>query len=120
MNQGASHGIGHALGGAAGMSHGETSCVMLPHVLRFNAMVNGSRQQELSNALGWPADNSLAGGLSAYIASLGLPSRLRDCGVAREMLEKIASEAMRSSWVQANPRAFASKEEMLKLLEVAW
>ena len=37
VKAGASHGMGHALGGTAGMPHGETSCVMLPHVLRYNA-----------------------------------------------------------------------------------
>ena len=33
---GASHGIGHALSAVTGMTHGITSCIMLPHVLRFN------------------------------------------------------------------------------------
>ena len=37
VSKGASHGIGHVLGGTAGVPHGYTSCVMLPHVLRFNA-----------------------------------------------------------------------------------
>ena len=34
---GASHAIGHALGGSCGVPHGYTSCVILPHVLRYNA-----------------------------------------------------------------------------------
>ena len=37
---GASHAIGHVLGGSAGVPHGYTSCVMLPAVLAFNAEVN--------------------------------------------------------------------------------
>ena len=37
VTKGASHGIGHVLGGTAGVPHGYTSCVMLPPVLRFNA-----------------------------------------------------------------------------------
>src|SRR5207245_3915236 len=45
---GASHAIGHVLGGSAGVPHGYTSCVMLPAVLAFNAAVNGDRQAELS------------------------------------------------------------------------
>jgi maleylacetate reductase len=35
VSKGASHGIGHVLGGTAGVPHGYTSCIMLPHVLRF-------------------------------------------------------------------------------------
>jgi hypothetical protein len=42
---GASHAIGHVLGGSAGVPHGYTSCVMLPAVLAFNAEVNADRQR---------------------------------------------------------------------------
>ena len=35
--KGASHGIGHVLGGTAGVAHGYTSCIMLPHVLRVQS-----------------------------------------------------------------------------------
>src|SRR6185436_14039004 len=44
VTKGASHGIGHVLGGTAGVPHGYTSCVMLAHVLRFNEPVNADRQ----------------------------------------------------------------------------
>ena len=50
--KGASHGIGHVLGGTAHVPHGYTSCVMLPHVLRFNLTVNADRQARVSEALG--------------------------------------------------------------------
>src|SRR5690606_29948920 len=36
VEMGASHAIGHVLGGSFGVPHGYTSCVMLPHVLRYN------------------------------------------------------------------------------------
>src|SRR5262249_50062331 len=49
---GASHAIGHVLGGSAGVPHGYTSCVMLPAVLAFNSAVNADRQAEISAALG--------------------------------------------------------------------
>ena len=49
---GASHGIGHVLGGTAHVPHGYTSCVMLPHVLRFNEPVNPARQSWVSEAMG--------------------------------------------------------------------
>jgi maleylacetate reductase len=44
VHKGASHGIGHVLGGTAGVPHGYTSCIMLPHVLRFNEPVTAARQ----------------------------------------------------------------------------
>src|SRR6516225_7735114 len=54
VSKGASHGIGHVLGGTAGVPHGYTSCVMLPHVLRFNHPANGDKQVRVSEALGRP------------------------------------------------------------------
>ena len=54
VNKGASHGIGHVLGGTAGVAHGYTSCIMLPHVLRFNAGATAERQRWVSEAMGRP------------------------------------------------------------------
>src|SRR6202789_1176475 len=80
VTKGASHGIGHVLGGTANVPHGYTSCVMLLHVLRFNGVVNAERQGWVSEALGRPGD-SAGDAVAALIASLGLPGTLRDVGV---------------------------------------
>ena len=40
---GASHAIGHVLGGTADVPHGYCSCVMAPSVLDFNQSVNGEK-----------------------------------------------------------------------------
>ena len=82
VTKGASHGIGHVLGGTADVPHGYTSCVMLPHVLRFNAPVNAERQAWVSEALGRPGVPA-ADAVAALIAGLGLPGTLRDVGVGR-------------------------------------
>ncbi|MGD9602362.1 MAG: iron-containing alcohol dehydrogenase [Gammaproteobacteria bacterium] len=119
VDLGASHGIGHMLGGTAGMPHGETSCVMLPHVLRFNATVNGARQASLATAMGHPGENA-AEIIQALVASLGLPGRLRDAGVPRDLLPRIADESMRDMWIPTNPRPIRDVAEVLALLEAAW
>src|ERR1700733_2549710 len=101
--KGASHGIGHVLGGTAHVPHGYTSCVMLPHVLRFNHAVNADRQALVSDALGdrtAPAADLVA----ALIADLGLPARLRDVGVKEEQLDRIAELSMHDRWIHTNPR----------------
>ena len=116
---GASHGIGHALGGTAGMPHGETSCVMLPHVLRFNTSVNGARQASLSEAMGRPGI-ATAEVVSELVAALGMPTSLRDAGVVRDMLQKVADEAMHDMFIKTNPRPIDSTDQILELLEQAW
>ena len=113
---GASHAIGHVLGGSAGVPHGYTSCVMLPAVLAFNAEVNGDRQAEISAALdaaGQPASEVL----DRFIAGLGLPRRLRDVGVKREDLPRIATNCMLDDWTFSNPRKIHGAQEIVPILE---
>ena len=119
VDLGASHGIGHVLGGTAGMPHGETSCVMLPHVLRFNAAVNGERQQALAQAMGDPG-RPAADQIAELVAGLDLPGRLRDADVPRDLLPRIAEESMHDIWIKTNPRTIAAPADVLRLLEAAW
>ena len=116
---GASHGIGHVLGGTAGVPHGYTSCIMLPHVLRFNTPVNADRQARVSEALGRPGEPA-ADVVAALIAGLGLPGRLRDVGVKAEQLDQIAVESMHDRWVHTNPRRIAGPQDVRTLLDAAW
>jgi maleylacetate reductase len=119
VTKGASHGIGHVLGGTAHVPHGYTSCIMLPHVLRFNEPVNGDRQKWVSDALGRSGD-SAGDAVAALIASLGLPSTLRDVGVAIEQLDEIAAGSMHDRWVHTNPRKIEGPPAVRALLDAAW
>ena len=119
VHKGASHGIGHVLGGTAGVPHGYTSCVMLPHVMRFNHPVNAERQKLVSDALGRPGEPA-AEVLAALIAELGLPRTLRDVNVKPEMLERIAVESMHDRWVHTNPRKIDGPAAVRQLLDAAW
>lgn len=119
VDLGASHGIGHVLGGTAGMPHGETSCVMLPHVLRYNLGETRERQRLLAEAMG-AAGTPAADIVQKLVADLGLPGRLRDANVPRELLPKIAEEAMHDLWVKTNPRPISGPPVVLELLEAAW
>ena len=119
VHKGASHGIGHVLGGTAGVPHGYTSCVMLPHVLRFNEPVNAARQKWISEALGRP-DGNAADLVAALIAALGLPGRLRDVGVKPEQLDEIAAGSMHDRWVHTNPRKIEGPAAVRALLDAAW
>ncbi|HEX9184825.1 MAG TPA: iron-containing alcohol dehydrogenase, partial [Burkholderiales bacterium] len=119
VNYGASHGIGHALGAAAGVPHGHTSCVMLPHVLRYNEPATREKQGLISQAIGRPGE-SAADAVAELIAALGQPATLRAAGVNREQLPAIAEASMRNLWVRSNPRPLRSSEDVMQLLEAAW
>ena len=117
--KGASHGIGHVLGGTAHVPHGYTSCVMLPHVLRFNQPVNAERQGWVSEALG-QRDKTAGDAVAELIAGLGLPATLRDVGVKPEQLDAIASGSMHDRWVHTNPRKIDGPAAVRALLDAAW
>jgi maleylacetate reductase len=119
VRKGASHGIGHVLGGTAGVPHGYTSCVMLPHVLRFNEPVNAERQRWVSEALGRPGTPA-ADAVADLVARLGLPGRLRDVGVKPDQLDRIAAESMHDRYVPANPRRIDSPAVVRRILDAAW
>jgi maleylacetate reductase len=119
VNKGASHGIGHVLGGTAGVPHGYTSCVMLPPVLRFNHPVNADRQALVSEALGQPGTPA-ADAVATLIADLGLPGRLRDVGVKPEQLDLIAEQSMHDRWIHTNPRKIDGPAVVRQLLDAAW
>jgi maleylacetate reductase len=119
VNKGASHGIGHVLGGTAGVPHGYTSCVMLPHVLRFNEPANAQRQACVSAALGFPVD-AAADVVAQLVAELGLPQRLRDVGVGQDMLQEIAEKSMLDRLIHTNPRRIDGPATVRQLLEAAW
>jgi alcohol dehydrogenase class IV len=119
VNYGASHGIGHALGAAAGVPHGHTSCVMLPHVLRYNEPATRDKQQLISQALGRPG-KAAADAVAELVGALGQPATLRAVGVTREQLPAIAEASMKNLWVRSNPRPLRSSEDVMRLLEEAW
>jgi maleylacetate reductase len=119
VTKGASHGIGHVLGGTAGVPHGYTSCVMLPHVLRFNKTVNAARQEWVAEALGMPGAEA-GDAVAALIAALGLPGRLRDVGVRVEQLDGIAEGSMHDRMVHTNPRTIDGPAVVRQLLDAAW
>jgi maleylacetate reductase len=119
ITTGASHGIGYALGASFDVPHGHTSCVMLPAVLAWNAVVNADRQRALSAAMG-AADRPAADLVRALIAGLDQPTTLRGVGIRRENLPEIAERALTFPPVRANPRAITTPAEVLQILELAW
>lgn len=116
---GASHGIGYVLGARFGVSHGHTSCVMLPAVLRWNAAVNAERQRALADAMGAPGE-AAADLVAALIARLDQPGTLRAVGIERKDLDSIAEQALSYPPVLMNPRPIRGAADVREILELAW
>ena len=116
---GASHGLGHSLGAVTGMSHGHTSCVMLPHVMRYNLDATRAQQARVAQVMG-RSDGDAAAAVAQLIDALGLSSRLSALNVKREQFAQIAEGAKDNLWVRTNPRPITSAAQLVELLEAAW
>jgi len=117
---GASHGIGHVLGGTAGVPHGYTSCVMLPFVLEHNDTVLSQHQRDcIVGAFGGSAGDRPSLVVGGFIESLGLPRSLEAVGVTPAMYSDIGRLAMKDQWVLTNPRKISGPEDVIGILRAA-
>ena len=116
---GASHAIGHILGGTADVPHGYCSCVMAPAVLDFNREVNGHRQQMISDSFGKPAVAASAL-VDEFIRSLEMPRSLREVDIKEDQLDQIAEYTMLDLWARTNPRPINGPADVRRILELAF
>jgi maleylacetate reductase len=128
---GASHGIGHKLGGIFKVSHGVTSCVMLPAVMEWNLPANAERQRRVIEAFketgvyetlekeGLCGTGSAGSLLKGYIRYLDMPGSLTEVGVGRDKWELLAKESMTDPWIRTNPRKINGPEDLLQIFELA-
>ena len=116
---GASHAIGHILGGSAGVPHGHTSCIMLPYVLDWNASVNGGRQKDIAAAMGQPG-MPLSQVLDEFIRNLGMPRRIRETSVKEIDLPRLAENCMLDDWTFSNPRKIRTPKQVMEILRLAY
>jgi maleylacetate reductase len=119
VGSGASHGLGYILGPRFGLGHGHTSCLVLPHVLRWNEVVTAEQQRLLADALGRPQMRA-GDAVAELVRDLGQPHRLRDVGVKRDDLPALAAEAAKHPVVLTNPRPVTGPADVMEILEPAW
>ncbi len=88
---------------------------MLPHVVRFNATVVADHYRDLTGrSAEWLADR-----VSTLVAAAGMPTRLRDLGVTKDVLPRLAEEANGQWTARFNPRPVTA-HDTLALYDAAW
>lgn len=128
---GASHAIGHQLG-PLGVGHGETSCILLPAVCKFNAShgANVDRQEKCKRIL--LRDETVVATLqhqkleqpdlgdilAAVIKNLGLPRTLKDVHIGRDKLNGLARNSLHDIWIKTNPVPIDSSSQVMEILEM--
>ncbi|MGH7947410.1 MAG: iron-containing alcohol dehydrogenase [Opitutaceae bacterium] len=103
---GAVHAMSHPLGALREVTihHGTANSILLPAVLRFNASVSAEKYARVRSALGLPPDTDLALFFRALGQRIGLPATLKEVGVPREKLGRLAAAAAGDFAARTNPR----------------
>jgi 4-hydroxybutyrate dehydrogenase len=108
---GACHSVAHALTPVAGTHHGLANSLMLPAVTNFNRVAVEERLANAAVALG--ADPKMSQKERAHLcvemidnlrSACGLPRRLSQAGVRREMIPQIVEKALADACHLSNPR----------------
>jgi alcohol dehydrogenase len=122
---GATHACANPLTAHYGITHGAAIGILLPHVIRFNAVAVGELYSDLThdpgaaNGDGTAAGEVLARRLGDLLKKLNMPSRLSECGVSRGILPVLADEANQQWTARFNPRPVA-EADLLGIYEAAY
>lgn len=114
------------------IGHGETSCILLPAVCKYDANrnVNVKRQQKVTNILWrYPEDAlstpglkeeqaQLSDVLDAIIRELGMPRSLKEVGVGRNKIDQLAENSLHDRLAATNPLPLKEKQQVLEVLEM--
>ena len=125
---GLSHLLGHQIGPRWNVPHGITSCITLPHAMRFMAEIAAERFGPIAEGYKIPFDSAnpkpaamqCADRTAEFIGQFDVPTRLRDAGVPRDEIGSIVApiaHELEHNGVVDRPM---SEQEVLALLEAAY
>src|SRR5580698_8059474 len=125
---GLSHLLGHQIGPRWNVPHGYTSCITLPHAMRFMAEISPERFGPVAEGYGIPFDRTnpkpaalkCADRTEEFIAQFDVPKRLRDVKVPREEIASIVgpiTHELSHNGVVDRPM---TQQEVLALLEACY
>ncbi len=115
---GASHGIGHVLGGTFDVPHYYCTPVIMPSLLRYNKPFTEDAQKRLATALGAPGEEA-ADAFAEFTRKIGLPGQLAEVGIGEDKFGQISKIAIHHRFVKANPRPFKDEADIIALLRTA-
>ncbi|MDC0587317.1 iron-containing alcohol dehydrogenase [bacterium] len=122
------HALAYPIGGHYKVPHGLSNALVLPHVLRFNAQVAPEAYAELLPHVfpDLPAMNvaeaamKFAQGMADLSQACGLEQGLREMGIARKVLPKLARDAMNQTRLLVNNPRPVDEAAAMQIYEAAW
>lgn len=122
------HALAYPLGGHFHIPHGLSNALVLPHVLRFNCAVAPQPYAELT-PFAFPELGKLQGperalafcdALADLSKQCGLQQSLREMGIPKDVLPKLASDAMNQTRLLVNNPREVKEADALAIYEAAY
>lgn len=106
------HSMAHSLGALFDTPHGIANAILLPHVLKFNGVVCPDLFRNMGNAIGLDMNNltdeeavgKVVEAVQNLSKKLNIPQTLREVGISKEMIPKLAAQAINDICTSGNPR----------------
>jgi alcohol dehydrogenase class IV len=125
---GAVHALGHTLGVEYHLAHGAAMAAVLPAVMQYNISGNPEKFARIASFMGKEVDGlstmeaaqEAVTAVQELLVTIQVPSRLRDYGIPKDDIPKLAKAAMRESRLLTfNPRDM-QEDDVRSLLEEAY
>jgi alcohol dehydrogenase len=117
------HAMAHSLGAVRGIPHGLANAMLLAHVMRYNLDEVPRLTADIAAAMGaatesmdrWQAAEAAIAAIEALTKKIGLPRRLREVGVEKNVLPKCAELALTDGAIVYNPKIVMDAGEVLRV-----
>ena len=121
------HSIAHQIGAKFHVPHGRSNAIVLPHVIEYNAHLDGPEEtvaarkyQRLAKLIGLPyssvalAVSSLVNEIGHYQRIFGIPTTLGEAGITQDQLREVRNDiikaALNDTCTDTNPRIVGSAD----------
>jgi len=113
--------LSHAVGPISTTANGVVEAMLLPHTARFNRDVTGRSQARIAEDFpaGTPDARDLPDAIGRFLASSGVPTRLRDVGITQDQLPDAVAHTLGDWSITRVPKP-AGEAELLDILQAAW
>ena len=121
------HSMAHPLGATYDTPHGVANALLLPIIMQYNAPAAGKKYGDIAKAMGVctsgmdenQAAQAAVDAVKKLAQDVGIPQKLREIGVKKADLEKLANDAFNDVCTGGNPRD-TSVAEILALYKEAY
>ncbi|RIJ48167.1 iron-containing alcohol dehydrogenase [Maribellus luteus] len=107
------HALAHSLGGYLDLPHGECNAILLPHVVDYNFESASERYIKIAETIKMPfhgnnkndRKKAFVEHLIHFKQSVGIHTTLRDKGVTPDIIQQLASKAIKDPCNATNPKS---------------